>query len=87
MKGKPKITITRVPTIDQTEMGFLYPLDNVTTHESWSPPSTPDDQNICCGGSFTIPEKANIVTDKIEEDVSPILVGFTAFSFFRFSLK
>ena len=71
-------------------MGFLYPLDSVTTLEisSSSPPSTPDDQNNCCASSFAITEKANIVTDKIEHDVpSSILVVFPAFSPFKSSFE
>ena len=68
---KPKITITRVPTIDQTENGFLYPLDNISINDQSSPPSSPD-HNHSCVTAPAIPER-NFASDIIEENV-PMLV-------------
>ena len=39
MQG-PKITITRVPTIDQSELDYLYPIPEPEIVKSESPPET-----------------------------------------------
>ena len=70
LKVKPKITITRVPTVDQTENGFLYPLDTITNNDQSSPPSSPDHHS--CVTAPTLPDR-KFTSDTIEENDVPMV--------------